>query len=150
MAKLIEQIRKIQSGEATMPAIGALYGMKITEVGEGTLTMEMEVDERYANAIGTLHGGVICDLADAAMGTAFGTTCEENESYTTIELKCNYLRPVWKTLLTAKAWIVSRGKTIGLVECEVRDPEKRLIAKLSSSVTVLRGEKLKGRELRLT
>lgn len=148
MPKLIEQIKKIQSGEVRMPGIGHMFGMRITEVGDGTLTMQMDTDERFENAIGTLHGGVICDLADAAMGTAFGTTCESDESYATIELKCNFLRPVRKTTLSARAWVVSRGKTIGLVECEVHDAEKRLIAKLSCTMTVLRGEKMKGRELR--
>jgi len=110
----------------------------------------MPVDGRYANPIGTLHGGIICDLADAAMGTAFATTCDEGDSYVTVELKCNYLRPVWESLLTATAWVVSRGKTMGLAECEVRDEANRLIAKLSSTLTVLRGDAAKGREVKRT
>ena len=147
MAKLIHKILSVQRGDIPMPAIGKLLGMRITEVAEGKVTMQMPVDRRYANPIGTLHGGIICDLADAAMGTAFATTCEEGESYATVELKCNYLRPVWETLLTANAWIVYRGRTMGLTECEVRDDKKRLIAKLSSTLTVLHGDAAKGREL---
>ena len=147
MAKLIGHIRAIQRGESPAPAIAKLLEMRITEVSEGRAVMQMPVDERYANPVGTLHGGIMCDLADAAMGTAFASTCDEGESYTTVELKCNYLRPVWKTLLTATAWVVSRGKTIGLAECELRDDKNRLIAKLSSTLTVLSGDKAKGREL---
>lgn len=147
MAKLIDQVIAVQKGQAPMPAIGKLLGMRITEIAEGRVSMEMPVDARYGNAVGTLHGGVICDLADATMGTAFITTCEEGDTYTTIELKCNFLRPVWEAQLTATAWVVHRGKTIGLTECEVRDEKKRLIAKLSSTLTVLRGEKAKGRTL---
>lgn len=148
MAKLLEYIRKVQHGQAPEPAIAKLMGMRITEAGEGTAVMQMAVDGRYANAIGTLHGGVMCDLADAAMGTAFATTCDEGDSYATVELKCNYLRPVWQSVLTAKAWVVSRGKTMGLAECEVRDDKQRLLAKLSSTLTVLKGEQAKGRELK--
>ena len=147
MAKLLERIRALQRGEGAMPPIARLFAMRITQVEDGRVTMQMPVDGRYANPIGTLHGGIMCDLADAAMGTAFATTCEENDSYTTVELTCNYLRPVWESVLTATAWVVSRGKTIGLAECEVHDDRNRLIAKLSSTLMVLRGETAKGREL---
>ena len=131
-----------------MPPVAKLLHIRITQVEEGRVTMQMPVDGRYANPIGTLHGGIICDLADAAMGTAFATMCDEGDSYATVELECNYLRPVWESLLTATAWVVSRGKTMGLAECEVRDEASRLIAKLSSTLTVLRGEAAKGREIR--
>ena len=147
MSRLIELVKKVQQGKAPLPKIAQLLQMTITKVEEGRVTMEMPVDGRYANPIGTLHGGIICDLADAAMGTAFATTCDEGDSYATVELKANYLRPMWNGVLTASAWIVSRGKTIGLAECEVRDERNRLIAKLSSTITVLRGEAAKGREL---
>ena len=148
MPKLIERIRAVQRGEAPMPPVAALLQIRIAEVAEGRVTMQMSVDGRYANPIGTLHGGIICDLADAAMGTAFATTCEEGDSYVTVELKCNFLRPVWTAQLRAAAFVVSRGKTVGLAECEVRDEAKRLIAKLSSTLMVLRGEAAKGRELK--
>ncbi len=148
MAKLIEHIRAVQRGDVPAPPIAKLLEMRITRVEEGRAVMQMPVDGRYANPIGTLHGGIVCDLADAAMGAAFATTCEEGESYVTVELKCNYLRPVWNALLTATAWVVSRGKTTGLAECEVRDDTDRLIAKLSSTLMVLRGDAVKGRELR--
>ena len=150
MGKLIEYVRKVQRGEAPAPPIAKLLQMRIAQVEEGRVTMQMPIDERYANPSGTLHGGIMCDLGDAAMGTAFATTCEEGDSYTTIELKCNYLRPVWKGELTANAWVVSRGKTIGLVECEIRDDTNRLIAKLSSTLTILRDTAAKGRPLAIS
>ena len=150
MPKLIEHIRAVQRSEAPMPPIAQLLQMEIVKVEEGRVTMGMPVDGRYANPIGTLHGGIMCDLADAAMGTAFATTCDERDSYVTVELKCNYLRPVWNGRLTATAWIVSRGQTIGLAECEVRDEANRLIAKLSSTLMVLRGDAATGRQVRKT
>lgn len=146
MAKFIKHVIAVQRGEAPMPPVGKFLGMRITEVSDGRVSMQMNVDQRFSNPMGTLHGGIICDLADAAMGTSFVTTCEEGESYATIELKCNFLRPVWETVLTANAWVVHRGRTIGLTECEVRDDKDRLVAKLSSTLTVLRGEVAKGRE----
>jgi hypothetical protein len=45
--------------------------------------------------MGTLHGGMLCDIADAAMGIAFASTLAPDESFTTVELKINFFRPVW-------------------------------------------------------
>ena len=44
--------------------------------------------------MGTLHGGILCDVADAAMGMAFVTTLSPDESFTTMSLTINFFRPV--------------------------------------------------------
>jgi len=95
--------------------------------------------------MGTLHGGILCDLADAAMGVTFASTLATGESFTTLELKINFLRPVWDALLTADAHVVSRGRTVGLVECKITDEKNRLIAKATSTCMVLAGEAAKNR-----
>lgn len=148
MAKLIDYVRSIADGHRPAPAVAKFLDMRITAVDDGRVSMQMPVDGRYGNPIGTTHGGIICDLGDAAMGTAFATTCDEGDSYATVELKCNFLRPVWNSMLTAKAWVVSRGKTMGMAECEVRDDQNKLIAKLSCTLTILQGEAAKGRAIR--
>ena len=63
--------------------------------------MSLEAGPQHANPMGTLHGGILCDLADGAMGMAFFTTCQEGETFTTLELKINFLRPVRMGLLVA-------------------------------------------------
>ena len=95
--------------------------------------------------MGTLHGGIMCDLADAAMGFAYASTLQSDESFTTLELKINFLRPVWKTRLTASARVVHRGRTVGLVECDVTDAEGRLVARASSMCMTLRDAQAEGR-----
>ncbi len=132
-------------GEAAPPPIASLLGIRLLSVEPGRARMEMKAGKQHANPMGTLHGGVLCDLGDAAMGTAFAATCEDGETYTTLELRCNFLRPVWTALLTASATVVHRGKTIGLTECEITDERGRLIAKLSSTLMVLRDQAAAGR-----
>jgi len=95
--------------------------------------------------MGTLHGGVLCDVADAAMGMAFASTLQDDESFTTINLTMNFLRPVWTAQLRAEARVVSRGKNIGYIECEIDDAGGTQIAKASSTCFVLRGEQSKQR-----
>ncbi len=95
--------------------------------------------------VGTLHGGIICDVADAAMGTEYASTLDKGESFTTLELKSNFLRPFWSGRLVATARTVKKGRTIGLVECGVTDPDERLVARAMSTCMTLRGESSEGR-----
>ena len=142
---VIQHAIAIQQGRAPLPPIAQFLGLRLSEVRAGEVSMTLDADERYANPVGALHGGILCDLGDAAMGTAFATTCEDGQSYATIEIKCNFLRPVWKAHLTARAKVIHRGKTLGLAECEIVDEQQRLIAKLSSTLMVLSGERASNR-----
>ena len=45
--------------------------------------------------MGTVHGGILCTLADSAMGMAFASSLGEEETFTTLEIKVNYTRPVF-------------------------------------------------------
>ena len=127
------------------PPIAELLGIEVVEAGEGTCTMRLEAEERHSNPMGTIHGGVIGDLADAAMGMAYFTGLQEGESFTTLELKLNFLRPFWTGTLLAHGRVVHRGRTVGMTECDVVDADGRLIARASSTCLTLRGEMAAGR-----
>jgi uncharacterized protein (TIGR00369 family) len=88
--------------------------------------------------MGTLHGGVLCDISDAAMGMAFAATLEDGESFTTIELKINFLRAIRSGRLTARARLVHAGRSLGFVECDVVDDTDELIARAASTCIRLR------------
>ena len=107
--------------------------------------MTLDVQEHHTNPMGTLHGGILCDVADAAMGMAYYSLLDKDESFATLELKLNFLRPVWAGKLTARARVVHRGHTVGLVECDIVNDEERLVARASSTCMTLRGEAAAGR-----
>src|SRR5881392_1276024 len=115
------------------PPVGRLIGFVMKSVEVGHAIFEMNVDERHHNPMGTLHGGIYCDLADAAMGYAYAATLGEGETFTTVELKINFFRPVRKGKLTAEARVVKAGSTLGYVECDVKDAEGRLVARAAST-----------------
>jgi uncharacterized protein (TIGR00369 family) len=127
------------------PPVAELIGLDRLTFGDGRCTMKLEAGPQHANPMGTLHGGILCDLADAAMGMAFFSTCEDGESFTTLELKINFLRPFWTGTLLAHGRVASRGKTVGMTECAVVDENDRLIAKATSTVMALRGDAAQGR-----
>src|SRR5207245_9234639 len=74
------------------------------------------------------------------MGIAYASTLGEAETFTTLELKINFLKPVWKARLRAEGRVVKAGRTVGLVECDVRDDEGELVARATSTCLTLRGE----------
>lgn len=130
--------------DSTVP-IGELIGSCINEIAAGRAVASLRSGPQHANPMGTLHGGVLCDLADAAMGMAFVSTLASDESFTTTALSINFFRPVWQAVLRAEARVVNRGKNLGYVECEVFDQDDRLVAKATSTCVVLRGDQSKRR-----
>ena len=143
--KPLDLARLILSGQLPEPPIARLIGFRPIAVEPGQAIVELEADERHTNPMGTLHGGILCDIADAAMGIAYASTLEAGETFTTLELKINFLRPVWRARLRAIAKVVNRGRTVGLVACDVLDDKERLIAQASSTCMTLRGEQAQGR-----
>src|SRR5262245_37530105 len=145
MAKMIDQIERWLLGEAPPPPIAQLIGFRLTSIEPGKAIIEFEAGEAHANPMGTLHGGVLCDVADAAIGLAFSATRDEGEALTTLELKIDLLTPVWKARLKAIGRVFKRGRVIGLVECDVTDEGGSLVARASSTCIILRGAQAQGR-----
>ena len=125
---------------ASRPTVAELIGFKVEEISGGRAVGYLQAGPQHANPMGTMHGGVLCDLADAAMGMAFASTLEPSESFTTTSLSINFFRPVWQARLRAEAHVVSRGKNLGYVECDVSDQNGKQVAKASCSCFVSRGE----------
>lgn len=145
MATMFERVQAMLRREAPDPPVAELIGFQLVEVEPGRAVFEMEAGPQHANPMGTLHGGILCDIADAAMGIAYASTLDEGESFTTLELKINFLKPVWNARLRAEGHLVKRGKTVGLVECDVRDETGSLVARASSTCLTLAGKQAAGR-----
>jgi uncharacterized protein (TIGR00369 family) len=127
------------------PPVAALIGFELVRMEGGESQMELVAEERHTNPMGTIHGGILCDLADAAMGTAYFSTLAPGESFTTLELKINFLRPFWTGRLVANGRVVQRGRSVGMAECDVLDGDGRLIARATSTCMTLRGDAASGR-----
>jgi uncharacterized protein (TIGR00369 family) len=126
------------SGEVPPPPVAQLLGIRLVSIDEGEVVFEMEVKPEHANPMGTLQGGVICALADAAMGMAYASRLEEGETFTTLELKTNYLRQVTGGTLVATGRVLHGGRTIGLTSCDVVDGDGRTVAHATSTCMTLR------------
>jgi uncharacterized protein (TIGR00369 family) len=151
---VFEAIQRALRGETTEgfamllpPPVATLIGFEPVRAERGSAVFRLDARrDKHANPMGTVHGGILCDLADAAMGMACATLLQLGESFTTIELHMTYLRPVLDVTLEARARVVHTGRTLVYLECDlVSLPEEKLVAKATSTCTILRGEQAKGR-----
>jgi uncharacterized protein (TIGR00369 family) len=129
--KSIDAFRKMIAGELAGPPVAELLDMRMVEIEEGRAVFVL--------------GGILCDVADAAMGCAHASLLDDGETFATLELKINFLKPVWEGQLTAVGTVVKAGRTIGLVECRVTDAGGSLVAFATSTCMTLRGEAAVGR-----
>jgi uncharacterized protein (TIGR00369 family) len=142
---LQQHIQMMLNGSAAPAPIASLIGFNLVSIGSGQAVIELDASERHADPMGTLHGGVLCDISDAGMGMAYASTLKDGETVATLELKINFPKPVWKARLRAEGSVVEAGKIVGLVMCDVFDEKGRLIARSSSTCMTLRGQQAEGR-----
>ena len=145
MPKMLDLIRMVARGELPPPPVATLIGFTLVSVEPGHAVIRLDADLRHRNPMGTVHGGILCDIADAAMGMAYAASLDEGETFTTLELKINFLKPFWTGKLIATGRVVTGGRTVGLVECDVHDDKERLVARATSTCMTLRGEQAAGR-----
>ncbi len=108
-------------------------GARVTEAEPGRVVIELDAGPRHRHGGGVVQGGVITQIADAAMGMTLATLQEEHVWNTTIELKINFLRPVVEGRLRAIGRVVEVRQTLLFGEADVVDAEGRLVARASST-----------------
>lgn len=126
-------------GRVPQPPIGATLGFALVEVGEGHAVFEGEPSDFVLNPLGVVHGGLALTLVDSATGCAVQTMLPDGTSYTTLETKANFVRPIRPT--TGRLRCVGRaihvGRSIATAEARVEDPTGRLYAHGTSTLLVL-------------
>ena len=126
----LEALRAMVRGELPPPPIAELLRMRLVEVEPSRAVFEFPPSEYEYSPLGTVHGGILTVLLDSAMGCAFHTTLPEGVSYTTLELKVNFVRPVTVASgpLRAEGRVVHAGRTVGTAEARLVDANGQLYA----------------------
>lgn len=121
-------------------AISRTLGIRLKAVLAGRAVVEMDTDPAvHGNQQGTVHGGLLTELADAAIGTAHSTVVGPGESFTSIDLRAVFLRPVWRDTLRAHAYPTHSGRTITHYQCDITRSDGKPVATVVSIVTTLEG-----------
>jgi hypothetical protein len=62
MPTMLEIARQVVAGELAGPPIAVLIGLRLTEIDRGHARIDFNANERHTNPMGTVHGGVLCDV----------------------------------------------------------------------------------------
>jgi uncharacterized protein (TIGR00369 family) len=113
-----------------------LVGTELSNAEEGRATISLKAEERHLNPSGTVHGGAISTLIDAAMAEALNTMIKEGEQPFTIQITVNYMKPGKPGRLTSTAQVRKGGERITIVEAEVmQEDEDEVIALATGTYT---------------
>lgn len=98
-----------------------LLGIRVTEVGAGFLRAEFEVRQELMAPNGFLHAGSVVTLADTACGYACVAHLPEGaQSFTTIELKSNFVGTARDGVVECEAKAVHLGRNTQLWDALVK------------------------------
>jgi uncharacterized protein (TIGR00369 family) len=124
---------QIAAGEFSLPPLYQLFGLEVVSIEDDRAVMAMTTTTEQQNSQGSVQGGVLYLFADAAMDYAWGSRLEQGSRYASIEMKINFLKAISSGPIQVVAEVVHRGRTLGLVQCDISDATGRLLTRLTST-----------------
>lgn len=133
-------LRAMIERKVPAPPVARLLGFEATEVAEGRVVFSYEPHESHYNPLGSVHGGVLASVIDAAVGCAVHTTLPQGAWYTTLALNTNFVRPVLATTgrMTCEGKAIHVGRTMATAEAHLRDAGGKLYAHATATQHVTR------------
>lgn len=107
----------------------AFLKVKYERVSETNLKVTMPIEPLYLNSIGVVHGGIICSLADIAMGNIFGADENNNQKMVTADINTTFLKPAKGKFLIADAVVTKKGRTLNYLDCFIYNDQNEVVAK---------------------
>jgi uncharacterized protein (TIGR00369 family) len=138
-----ERLVAMRRGDAAPPPAVALVGLSLDEVERGRTVFSIVADELHENPMGTMHGGIVATLVDTAMGCAVSSTLAADASFTTLELKTNYVRAITNATgrVFAEGKVVHSGGRVATTEARVYDESGTLYAHATSTCMISRARR---------
>lgn len=137
----LEMLQALIAGELPAPPIYHLTGLRVVEAGPGEASSVLPCSRWLSTSAGTVQGGFTAMLADASMTAAVFTTAEAGTAIAPLDLKVNYLRPVFPDgeELTARARVLHQGRTLAITTAELTNSEGKPVAVATGSAMYLPG-----------
>jgi uncharacterized protein (TIGR00369 family) len=108
-------------------------------VDEGFVVFEGEPDKSVYNPIGMVHGGYSATLLDSCMACAVHSTLPAGRTYTTIEIKVNFVRAITDQTgrIRAEGKVIHVGRTMATAEGKLFDSKHRLLAHATTTCLII-------------
>jgi uncharacterized protein (TIGR00369 family) len=118
-----------------MGGIPDYLGIRVTDVGPGTMSAELPVRPELLNPFGSAHGGTLAALVDHVLGAVLYPIIPRGAWAATTELKLNFLAPVRDGILVARSEVISLTKRTAVVRIDVTNGD-RLVGAAQGTVTI--------------
>jgi len=137
-----DYLTAILEGRAPKPPVAIALRLTLAEVAMGRVVYNGQPGEDFANDVGSVQGGWVAALIDAAIGSAVHSALPLGARYTTLELKTNFVRAVaidgGEIRCTAETLHV--GRTTATAKAQVTDADGKLYAHATTTCLILRRE----------
>ena len=110
-------------------------GIRVRDVRRGYSRLEVENRQELGNPTGVMHGGASFGLADTAVAVALIATYGPGNALLTIEMKINYLEPIFPGLVTAEAFVLRHSRRSAYAEVDIWAGDK-LAARASTTYMI--------------
>ena len=121
------------------PFVSSL-GIELVDLGPGWCETRMAITDRHCQHHGYVHAGVQATIADHSSGAAASTLIDAEEQILSVEFKLNLLRPARGSQLRCRAAVLKAGRTLTVVEAEVRagdDASEVLVSKATVTLATV-------------
>lgn len=134
----LEVLRAQAAGDLPRPPFGRLTGLTVTAAEEGTATLSMPATGWLTTPAGTVQGGFTAMLADAALACSIQTHMERGDSFVPVDVKVNYLRPVFpdNRPLTAVGTVTHKGRSLAIAHASVTNSDGKPVAIATGSAVI--------------
>ncbi|MGH2691273.1 MAG: PaaI family thioesterase [Actinomycetota bacterium] len=138
----LQVMQALATGELPAPPISHLTGLRPTEVSEGAATFVLPTTPWLTSPLGTVQGGATALLADTVLATAVQTTLPPRTVYAPLDLKVNYLRPVFADGrdLIGTGTVVHRGRTLAVANAEILNADGKKVAVAAGTALIREGQ----------
>jgi len=135
-------LKAIIDGTLPNPPISEVLGFHLIEVENGRAVFEGLPEFRHYNPIGTVHAGFAATLLDSALGCAIFSTLAKGDTWTTLELKLNLVRPLTKDTgpVRAEGRVIHRGRTVATAQGDIKDGAGKLYAHATTTCMIFPGK----------
>jgi uncharacterized protein (TIGR00369 family) len=125
----LDFLQRIVRGEEGNVPIGDTLGFRLAEAERGRVVLTGQPDRRSYNLIGTVHGGWAAAILDTALGMSALSTLEADQTFTTVDIRINYLRPITVETGTLKAEgrVLQAGRRLAYCEADLVDANGKLL-----------------------
>lgn len=135
----VEFLQRIAACELAGVPIGETLGFRLVEAEKGRVALAGRPDKRSYNLIGSVHGGWAAAIIDSALALAVLSMLEADQSFTTVDIRVNYLRPLTVETgeVRAEGRVLQSGRRLAYSEAKLVDANGKLICHGTGSCLIL-------------